>query len=123
MTMTYESYEVVASELREGVEYTVNRMSFGRRVDLMRRVRDIAPRLEFFQAGTTQQDKVEAHLLSADIDRLYVEWGLKEIRGLEIDGCPATPQSLADSGPEDLFREALRCVKSACRFSEQEAKN
>lgn len=121
--MTYESHEIIASAVQPGVSYTVNRMSFGRRIELMRRVRDIAPRLECFRAGTTQQDKIEASLLSAEVDRLYVEWGLKDVEGLAIDGAPATPASLALAGPEDLFREAVHFVKRACKLSQQEIKN
>lgn len=121
--MNYESHEVIQSELQAGVSYTVNRMSFGRRVELMRRVQELAPRLDFFQAGGTQQDAIQATLLSAEIDRLYVEWGLKEVSGLEIDGRSADPESLAQSGPEELFQEALRCIRRACRLSPQEIKN
>lgn len=121
--MQYESYEEQASELRPGVKYLINRMSFGRRVELMRQVRELAPKLECYQAGSSTADRVEASLISAEIDRLYLEWGLREVQGLEIDGKPATPQSLALSGPEDLFFEALRTVKQASGLSESEAKN
>jgi hypothetical protein len=121
--MDYESYEVVASKVRPGVTYTVNRMSFGRRLELMRLVREIAPRLECFRAGTTHQDQIEAGLLSAEIDRLYLEWGLREVGGLIIDGEPASPARLADLGPEELFSEALQNVRAACHLSEAEVKN
>jgi hypothetical protein len=121
--MEYESYEVVASKIRPGVTYTVNRMSFGRRLQLMRLVREIAPKLECFRGGTTHQDQIEAGLLSAEIDRLYVEWGLREVSGLTIDGRPADPSRLAEAGPEELFAEALRSVRAACHLSEAEVKN
>ena len=121
--MNYESVEEHGSQIRPGVKFFVYRMSFGRRIDLMRRVRDLAPRLECFQAGTTPADRIEAGLISAEIDRLYLDWGLREVRGLEIDGEPAVPQSLGDQGPEELFLEALRLVKHACGLSENEAKN
>ena len=121
--MTYESFEVKESKTHPGVRFVINRMSFSRRIDLMRRVREFAPRWECFRAGTTKADEMEAGILSAEIDRLYLEWGLKEVEGLEIDGIPATADSLQQSGPEDLFQEALRYVKAACRLSEQETKN
>jgi hypothetical protein len=98
-------------------------MSFGRRMELMKRVKSLTPRLECFRAGTSQQDRIEASLLSAEIDRLYIEWGLTAVSGLEIDGAAADPASLAALGPEALFHEALRCVKDACRLSEAEIKN
>jgi hypothetical protein len=66
---------------------------------------------------------MEASLLGAEIDRLYMEWGVEEVRGLELDGQPATPASLIDSGPEDLFREALAAVKAECGLSDTERKN
>ena len=61
--------------------------------------------------------------LGAQIDRLYVEWGVERILGIQIDGEPATPVSLIDSGPEDLFREALEAVRAECGLNEQERKN
>jgi len=62
-------------------------------------------------------------LLTSEIDRLYVLWGLQEIRGLELDGAQGTPESLAAIGPEDLFREALGAVKTECGLTETERKN
>ena len=65
-----------------GVEFVIARMTFGRRLELMRRVRDLAARLEFFEAGRDAGNEMEASLLGAEIDRLYLMWGLEEIRGL-----------------------------------------
>ena len=121
--MQYESIEERRSEIRPGVTFVVARISFGRRLELMRRVRELAPKLEYCEAGNTTGDRIEANLLSAEIDRLYIEWGLREIRGLEIDGAPANPTTLVDAGPEDLCREALQFVKRASGLSESEAKN
>lgn len=121
--MEYTSYEVVDSKLATGVRYTVAKMSFGRRVELTRRIRELATRKEFLDAGETPNDKMEAALLASEIDRLYVLWGLKEVTGLKLDGQPATPESLAASGPEDLFREALAAIKHQCGLSEAERKN
>jgi hypothetical protein len=121
--MTYESFEVKESRNRPGVRFVINRMSFGRRVELMRLVRELAPRLECFRAGAAKSDEIEAGLLSAEIDSLYLQWGLKDVEGLEIDGQTAGPDSLLQAGPENLFHEALAYVKSACRLSEPEAKN
>jgi hypothetical protein len=98
-------------------------MTFGRRLDLMRRVRDLATRLEFFDAGRDAKNDMEASLLAGEIDRLYLLWGLQEIRGLELDGEAATAESLIERGPEDVFNEALAAVKSACGLNEPERKN
>jgi hypothetical protein len=66
---------------------------------------------------------MEAALLASEIDRTYLFWGLKEVIGLELDGLPATPESLAASGSEELFREALAAVKHQCGLSDAERKN
>ena len=121
--MDYDSLVIVGSQLNTAVRYRVAKMSFGRRLELMRQVREIAGMLEFHQAGDTEQDRINASVLSAEIDRLYVRWGLLEIEGLTIDGAPATPDSLAQAGPEDFFREALQAVKQQCGLSEAERKN
>jgi hypothetical protein len=128
MAMRSESVElttrrVVDSKSHEGVRFVVARMSFGRRVELMKKVRDLAVRAEFFQAGCDEKNKMEASLLGAEIDRLYVEWGLEDIRGLLLDGLQATPAMLIESGPEELFREVLEAVRSECGLSETERKN
>lgn len=109
--------------LHPGVEFAVSRMSFGRRIELMKKVRDLATRAEFFEAGCDEKNRMEASLLGAEIDRLYLEWGLAEIRGLELDGEPATPRMLLERGPEDLCREALEAVRLECGLSETERKN
>ena len=119
----WNSRKVVASEERPGVEFVIARMTFGRRIELMREVRDLAARLEYFEAGQDAKNGMEASLLGAEIDRLYIHWGLEEIRGLEIDGIPATAQSLIEDGPEELFFEALTAVKAECGLLENERKN
>jgi len=121
--MEYTSYEVVESKAAQGVAYTVAKMSFGRRVELTRRIRELASRREFLEAGETPEDKMNAALLASEIDRTYVAWGLKEVSGLELDGLPATPETLASNGPEDLFREALAVVKDRCGLLDAERKN
>jgi hypothetical protein len=119
----WNSRKVVVSEERPGVEFVIARMTFGRRIELMREVRDLAARLEYFEAGQNAKNGMEASLLGAEIDRLYIRWGLEEIRGLELDGVPATAESLIESGPEELFLEALTAVKAECGLLENERKN
>lgn len=119
----WQSRKIVASEVRPGVELVIARMTFGRRIELMRMVRDLAARLEYFEAGRDAKNDMEASLVGAEIDRLYLRWGLDEIRGLEIDGAPATPEALIENGPEDLFQEALAAVNAECGLNENERKN
>jgi hypothetical protein len=120
---SWNSRKVVASEERPGVEFVIARMTFGRRIELMRDVRDLAIRLEYFEAGRDAKNEMEASLLGAEIDRIYIRWGLEEIRGLELDGVPATAESLIERGPEELVLEALTAVKAECGLLENERKN
>ena len=121
--MNYESSIVIAAHNREGVSYKISRMSFGRRVELTRKVRDLGQRMEFREAGSELSDKLEARLLSCEIDRLYLDWGLVDVFGLNLDGAPATPDALITAGPEDLCREILAAIKVECGLSEEERKN
>jgi hypothetical protein len=118
--VTWQSTRVVRSKAHPGVEFVIARMSFGRRLELMKRVRDLAARAEFFEAGCDEKNRMEASLLGAEIERLYIEWGVEDIRGLELDGMKATPLL---RGPEELVREALEAVRTECGLSEPERKN
>ncbi len=121
--MTYESVEVIESKTAPGVTFTVAKMSYGRRLELMRRIRELAGRMEFLEAGEEPSQKMDAALLEAEVDRLYVTWGLRAVCGLLVDGVEATPDLLAESGPEDLFREALAAVRGQTGLTEAERKN
>jgi hypothetical protein len=121
--MNHESHTRVESKIAPGVVFVVAKISFARRMDLVRRIRELSLKFDFLKAGESTENKLEAALLSAEIDRLYVNWGLKELRGLEVDGMKATPELLASAGPEDLFREAVTAVKAECGLSEAERKN
>ncbi|MBK9170641.1 MAG: hypothetical protein IPM24_24700 [Bryobacterales bacterium] len=120
--MTYESILQKASVVAPGVTLVIAKMSFARRLELATKIREIAARLEYLNAGDGRE-RMEAAILTGEVERLYVQWGLKEIIGLLIDGEPATPDRLIDNGPEELFREALEAVKSECSLSEAERKN
>lgn len=121
--MMYESTEVIESQVAPGVSFTIVKMSYGRRIELMRRIHDLGGRLEFLAAGAKPEDQMEAALLEAEINRLYLSWGLQKVSGLSLDGIDATPQLLADSGPEDLFREALAAVQAQSGLNESDRKN
>jgi hypothetical protein len=121
--MIYESVAVVESQVTSGVKFTVAKMSFGRRAELMRQVRELARKMEFLEAGQDPGQKMDAALLRVELDRLYVKWGLRAISGLELDGAVATPESLAQTGPEELFREAVVVVRAQTGLSAAERKN
>src|SRR3954471_22085507 len=116
--MRYESTITIDSNAIEGVRFTIVRMTFGRRIDLMRRVRQLSTRMEFEKAGSEMADRLQASLLGAEIDELYLRWGLKEIEGLELDGCNAYIDSLIAFGPEALCREVVAAIKRECALTE-----
>ncbi|MFN0167682.1 MAG: hypothetical protein ACKV22_14745 [Bryobacteraceae bacterium] len=120
--MNYESAVEHYSKTVPGVSLIIGKISFGRRLELAREVRELAVRHEFLAAGSSAE-KMEAALIAAEIEKLYVRWGVKEVRGLDIDGEPATPDSLTAKGPEALFREAAQAVASECGLSDDERKN
>lgn len=121
--MEYESVVRVESKCRTGVTLRVARMSLGRRLELTRRVRELAQKHEFLEAGDSLRDKIDARVLAGEIDGIYLTWGLDGIEGLEVDGEAATPESLIAKGPEDLSREAIAAIKAECGLSETERKN
>jgi hypothetical protein len=121
--MNYESVALVESRVAPGVRFSVTKMSYGRRMALMRRIRELSRRMEFLEAGNEPADKMDAALVEAEIGRLYVSWGLRAVSGLVVDGAEATPELLAESGPEDLFREALAAVQAQAGLSQEERKN
>ena len=120
---TWSRTAVVQSETWPGVEIVISKMTYGRRLDLMRRIRDLAARAEFLEAGVSGKDRMDASLLGAEIDRLYVQWGVEEVRGIDLNGQAATPAALIEIGPEDLFREAHSAVKAISGLNENERKN
>ncbi|MBM3725499.1 MAG: hypothetical protein FJW40_08755 [Acidobacteria bacterium] len=121
--MRYESSRVVESAALPGVRFTVRRMSYGRRSELIARMRDLMRRAEFHEASPALDGKAEASLLAMDVDKLYLEWGLAQVDGIEIDGLPATAASLIASGPEELCREIAQTIKAECGLDEEERKN
>ncbi len=120
-TYNYPTFVRRESKVTGGVTYVVERMSFARRIDLMKTVRQAARALEFQRAGK-EEDSMLSAILSAEIDRSYVAWGLREVEGLLLDGEKATPETLATRGPEALFLEALEAVKQECGLTDAEKK-
>lgn len=121
--LSHESSVWFEAKYRAGVRFRVARISVARRIELARRVREIGRRIEFLEAGQDPREKLEAVVLAAEIDRVYLEWGLEEIQGLAIDGEPATPALLIEKGPMELSGEILARIKSECGLSGEERKN
>jgi hypothetical protein len=121
--MTYESYKTINSASSPGVTFKLRRMSVERRLGLTRRLRELLQRIEFLESGDDPRESMEAALLAAEVNQVYLLWGLAEISGLEIDGQAATPETLIAAGPEDLCREIISAIKAECGLSEDERKN
>jgi len=106
-----------------GVTFSINRISFGRRMELSRQVREISQRAAFLEAGNELREKIEASLLAQEIDAMYLRWGLVSIDGLTIDGEAATAVQLIEKGPEELMREIVSTIRGQCGLNEAERKN
>jgi hypothetical protein len=111
------------SESLAGVRFRIARLSFGRRIELARRIREIGRKLEFLEASGDAREKLESAVLAAEVDRAYLEWGLMGVEGLEIDGVAATAGSLIETGPVELAEEILARIKGECGLTESERKN
>jgi hypothetical protein len=92
-------------------------------MELTRRIRELSRRAEFLGAGTELEEKIEASLLSQEIEATYLRWALVNIEGLAIDGEPATAEQLLEKGPEKLTQEIVSAIKGLCGLSEAERKN
>lgn len=121
--MQYESTTCIESKVSAGVRFTIARMTFGRRIDLLRRVRQLGAEMEFANAGKGVEERLKASLAGAEIDALYLRWGLISIEGLEVDGEAADVESLISSGPESLCSEIIAAIKRECSLTEEERKN
>jgi hypothetical protein len=118
----YSSVVWHKSQIAEGVRFAVRRVSLLQRIDLTKKVRDLALRHEFLKAGDTT-DQLEANLGDLLVRRLYLEWGLSEIAGLKIDGHPGTAELLIEKGPEALSNEIVEAIRAELQLSEEERKN
>lgn len=110
------------SNVLPGVRYAIRRVSLGQRIELTKAVRELALRNEFLKAAEIP-DQMEAALADLLIKKLYLQWGLFEIRGLTIDGKPATPERLVDDGPEALADEVVSGIRAELELSPEERKN
>ena len=120
---SYDSALWFDAESAAGVRFAIARLTFGRRLELARRIREIGRKAEFLAAGADARDKLEGAVIGAEVDRAYLEWGLLAVEGLTIDGEPATPLAVVEKGPLGLAMEILGRVKAECGLNETERKN
>ena len=121
ISVDYESAVQKESAVCPGVTYRVARMSFGRRIELMRLVKEVTMKFDFHEAAGAVGNMAVA-ILSSEVDRLYIRWALKAVDGLVIDGLSATPETLLLDGPEGLLKEALAIIRSECGLGDEEKK-
>jgi hypothetical protein len=121
--MQYESTIELTSKWAPTVRYRIERMSFGRRLELTRQVRGLLAKQQFHAAGDSPLDQVEASALAMEVDQLYWNWGLLGLEGLSIGSEAATKDTLMKSGPEPLVHEILSAIKHECGLNEEERKN
>ncbi len=120
--IAYSSLIWFESQASEGVSYAVRRISLSQRIDLTGHVRELMLRYEFLRAGDPSDD-LQANLVELQVQKLYIEWGLREIQGLTIDGEPATVEALIEKGPESLANEIASAIRGQLELSEEERKN
>ena len=118
----YSSLLRLESKTMPGVNYAIRCVSLSQRIQLTKKVRELAIRYEFLQAGNTP-DQLEASLADLLVRRLYLEWGLADISGLTIDEQPATVDVFIENGPEALSDEVIAAIRAELGLSEEERKN
>lgn len=118
----YSTVNWLESRTFPGIRFGIRRISLAQRVELTSRARELAHRYEFLRAGDAA-DQLEAALSELLIRKLYIEWGLAEIRDLTIDGEVATVEMLVEKGPESLSNEIVSAIRAEISLSEEERKN
>ena len=119
---SYESQLWLESEILPGVEFSLRKISLSQRIELSSRVRDLTLRNEFLRTGGPK-DQLEASVADLLVQKLYVEWAVVDLRGLRIDGQPASVGLLLERGPESLVREIVDAIYANLELSDAERKN
>jgi len=118
----YSSVSWHSSQTIPGVRFAIRRVSLRQRIELNHRVRELAMKHEFLNAGDAA-NQLEGALSDLLVTRLYLEWGLESIEGLLIDGQKATADSLVANGPENLADEIARVIQTESALTDDERKN
>ncbi len=110
------------SAVCKGVRFATRQMSLSGRIELTQRIQDLILKNEFLRAGDALEQS-QASLADLLARKVYLEWGVSEIKSLTIDGRAASVQDLIDHGPEDLCEEVASTIQSELGLSEEERKN
>jgi hypothetical protein len=99
-------------------------MSLIRRHRMMQELKSLASEEAFHRAAQEEAgSEISAAEVQARIDELVIRTALIEIKGLNIDGQPATAESLMENGPEGLAREIAEAIAEESALNENERKN
>jgi len=121
--MNYESTLTYHSEAMPGVIFTIRRISFGRRLELLKTLRGLALNLERHGSGEREIDKIDTAITEAEMQARYIAWGLVNLSGLKIDGAEVNAATLIESGPEPLCKEVAEHIRAECFLTSEERKN
>jgi hypothetical protein len=121
--MRFESTQDFEAVQAPGVRYRIRRISYGQRLELARRLHELVQRREFHRASEDATEQVADAWLGLEMDKLYLEWGLDSVEGLEIDGMAAGVGELFQRGPDTLTREIIDRIRVEAGLSEDERKN
>ena len=119
---SYESLLWLESERFPGVDFSIRKISLSQRIDLSSRIRELTLKNEFLKAGELT-DQLEASMADLLVRKLYVEWAVVDLKGLKIDGRPASVELLIERGPEELVNEMAEAIRSHLELSDEERKN
>jgi hypothetical protein len=89
---------------------------------LTAKVRELTLQHEFLRAGDLS-NQLDANMADLLVQKLYVEWAVTAIRGLRIDGVPASVGLLIEKGPEHLVAEMAAAIRTQLELSDAERKN
>jgi hypothetical protein len=121
--MEYQSTQLRQSAVLEGVQFRTSRMSFRRRLELTRAVRDLVNRIDYHEGSSNPEETLSAAILAREVESIYLKWGLVEVIGLSLDGTPATVDLVLEAAPEAFVEEILETIKADCGLSDVERKN
>lgn len=118
----FESVRWMESGTMPRVRYAIRQPSLAQRIELTKRLHALTLKNEFLAKGD-ELHELELALADLLVQKLFVEWGLARVDGLDIDGSPATVDSLIEKGPERLVAEIAERVRHECGLTDDERKN
>lgn len=94
----------------------------GERIALTAKMRQLCGQAEFLRAGNSEE-QLDSALGDLLVKKVYLEWGLVEVRGLRVNGQVCSPDLLIAAGPEPLVEEVLSSIQAELELTETERKN